>query len=88
MSSCNANELFLVKSIFISGNLSVTSPKIMLIIIVIAITMISGLMFSDINILNTLRTWRIIFLFFASISGIFGIGVALMFFVIFSHIFP
>ena len=60
-------------------NAGIVSP---IMIIVIAITMISGLMFSDINILNTLRTWRIIFLFFASISGIFGIGVALMFFVI------
>lgn len=51
-------------------------------IIVIAITMISGLMFSDINILNSLRTWRLIFLFFASISGIFGIGIATMFLII------
>lgn len=60
-------------------NAGIVSP---IMIIVIAITMISGLMFSDINILNSLRTWRIIFLFFASISGIFGVSIALMFFII------
>ncbi len=51
-------------------------------IIVIAITMISGLMFSDINIVNALRTWRLVFLVFASVSGLYGIGIGTMFFVI------
>ena len=45
-------------------------------IIVIAITMISGLMFVDVNLLNALRSWRIIFLILASIAGIIGVGVA------------
>lgn len=50
-------------------------------IIVIAITTISGLMFNDINMSNALRTWRIIFLIFASVAGIFGIGIGCIFFI-------
>ncbi len=45
-------------------------------IIVIAITTISGLMFTDISMANALRSWRIIFLIFASISGLVGVGIA------------
>lgn len=45
-------------------------------IIVIALTTISGLMFNDISMANALRTWRIIFLIFASIAGLVGIGIA------------
>ena len=45
-------------------------------IIVVAITTISGLMFSDINVVNGLRKWRIIFMLFASLCGIIGIGIA------------
>lgn len=45
-------------------------------IIVIAITTISGLMFSDINMGNSLRTWRVIFLVFASMGGLIGLSVA------------
>lgn len=45
-------------------------------IIVIAITTISGLMFSDVSMANALRTWRIIFLTFASIAGLVGVGIA------------
>lgn len=44
-------------------------------IIVIAITTISGLLFSDINLANTLRKWRIIMLLFAGISGLIGIAI-------------
>ncbi len=47
-------------------------------IIVIAITTISGLMFSDLNMLNALRHWRIIFLVLAAVSGLIGLGVATM----------
>ena len=50
-------------------------------IIVVAITTISGLMFSDINIVNALRKWRIIFMLFASLCGIIGMGMAFTFFV-------
>ncbi|MEG1705469.1 MAG: spore germination protein, partial [Clostridia bacterium] len=45
-------------------------------IIVVATTTISGLIFSDINMVNALRTWRIIFLIFASCAGLIGIVVA------------
>lgn len=45
-------------------------------IIVVAITTISGLMFSDINMINALRKWRIIFMLFSSLCGIIGIGIA------------
>ena len=51
-------------------------------IIVIALTTISGLMFSDINMSNALRTWRIIFLIFASIAGLTGIAVGTLLFII------
>ena len=48
-------------------------------IIVIAITTISGLMFPDINMSNSLRIWRLIFLVFASLAGLIGVGVATLF---------
>ena len=51
-------------------------------IIVVALTMISGLTFSDINLINGLRKWRIIYMFLASICGLIGIGIATTFFVI------
>ena len=38
-------------------------------IIVIAITTISGLMFADINMANSLRLWRLILLIFAAVAG-------------------
>lgn len=50
-------------------------------IIVIAITMIAGLMFNDINIVNALRKWRIINLFFASIAGLLGVGISILLFI-------
>ena len=50
-------------------------------IIVIAITMISGLMFADVNTVNALRSWRMTFLVLSGISGIYGIGIATMFFI-------
>ncbi len=48
-------------------------------IIVIAITTISGLMFPDINMSNSLRIWRLVFLIFASLAGLIGVGVATLF---------
>ncbi|MBQ8380221.1 MAG: spore germination protein [Clostridia bacterium] len=45
-------------------------------IIVVAITTISGLMFSDINMINALRKWRIVFMLSSSLCGIIGIGIA------------
>ena len=44
-------------------------------IIVVAITTISGILFTDVNLINALRRWRVILLIFAAISGIVGIIV-------------
>lgn len=43
-------------------------------IIVIAITTISGLLFSDINMANAFRKWRLILLTFAGIAGLIGVA--------------
>ena len=45
-------------------------------IIVVAITTISGILFTDVNLVNALRRWRIILLIFAAMSGIIGIIIA------------
>lgn len=45
-------------------------------LIVIAITKISGLLFSDINFSNAIRSWRLIYLIFASLAGLFGFMIA------------
>lgn len=50
-------------------------------IIVVALTMISGLAFSDINLINGLRKWRIIYMLLASLCGLIGIGIASTLFV-------
>ena len=47
-----------------------------IVIIVVAITSISGLLFTDIDFVNAIRWWRFIFLFFATISGLIGIVIA------------
>ena len=47
-----------------------------IVIIVIAITSICGLLFTDIDFVNAIRWWRLIFLLFGSIIGIFGIVIA------------
>ena len=45
-------------------------------VIIVAITSISGLVFSDIDMVNSIRVWRIIFLLFATTLGLIGILVA------------
>lgn len=50
-------------------------------IIVVAITTISGLMFSDINVVNAMRKWRIIYMLLASVCGIIGMELATIFLV-------
>ena len=60
-------------------NAGIVSP---IMIIVIAITTISGLMFTDINMANALRLWRLIFLVFAGLAGIMGITIAAMLFIV------
>lgn len=42
-------------------------------VIIVAITSVSGLVFSDIDMVNSIRIWRIIFLIFASFLGFIGI---------------
>lgn len=53
-----------------------------IVIIVVAITSICGLLFNDIDFVNALRIWRFIFLFFATISGMIGIVISLIIFII------
>ena len=45
-------------------------------VIIVAITSVSGLVFSDIDMVNSIRIWRIIFLIFASFLGFIGIVAA------------
>ena len=45
-------------------------------VIIVAITSVSGLVFSDIDMVNSIRVWRIIFLIFASFLGFIGIVAA------------
>lgn len=42
-------------------------------IIVVALSTISSLLISDVNMANAIRTWRLIFLFMATIAGLLGI---------------
>lgn len=44
-------------------------------IIIIAITFISSMIFSDIEIMNAIRSWRFIFLLIASFFGLYGVGL-------------
>ena len=53
-----------------------------IVIIVVAITSICGLLFNDIDFVNALRIWRFIFLFFATIAGMIGIVVSIIYFII------
>ena len=48
-------------------------------IIMIAITFISSLMFSDLAITGAIRTWRYVFLFAAACLGLYGIVLAFLF---------
>lgn len=50
-------------------------------IIVIAMAKITGLLFQDINFSNAIRNWRIIFLFFSAVAGLFGFMVATVMFI-------
>ena len=77
----SGNTLSIVGALIL-GDASVSAGIVSpIMIIVVAITTISGLMFSDINVVNGLRKWRTIFMLFASLCGIIGIGIAFTFFV-------
>lgn len=51
-------------------------------IIVIAITTISGFLFTDINMSNALRTWRFILLILGSMAGLVGVSIGLVLLII------
>lgn len=50
-------------------------------IIIVAITFISSLIFTDLEVINSIRHWRFFFLFTSSIYGLFGIGIAFIAFI-------
>lgn len=52
-----------------------------IVIIVVAITSICGLLFTDIDFVNAIRWWRLIFLLFGTIAGIIGILFASIIFI-------
>lgn len=52
-----------------------------IVIIVVAITSICGLLFTDVDFVNAIRWWRFIFLLLASIIGLIGIVLASIIFI-------
>ncbi len=52
-----------------------------IVIIVVAITSICGLVFTDIDFVNAIRWWRLIFLIFGALAGIIGIVIASIIFI-------
>lgn len=53
-----------------------------IVIIIVAITSISGLLFTDIDFINAIRTWRFVFLIFSALLGLIGFVIACMIFTI------
>ena len=60
-------------------NAGIVSP---IMIIVIAITYISSLLFNDSEITGAIRIWRFIFLVFSSLFGLYGICLSMIFFIV------
>lgn len=56
-------------------NAGIVSP---IMIIVVAITFISSLLFSDSEISGAIRTWRFIFLIFTAFFGLYGLSLAIL----------
>lgn len=52
-----------------------------IVIIVVAITSISGLLFTDIDFVNAIRWWRLIFIIFSSLAGLIGFVIATIIFI-------
>lgn len=52
-----------------------------IVIIIVAITSISGLLFTDIDFVNALRWWRLLFLLLGSICGLIGVLLAFIMFI-------
>lgn len=49
-----------------------------IVIIIVAVTSISGLLFNDVDFVNSLRIWRFIILFFSSIAGLIGFLISVI----------
>lgn len=47
-----------------------------IVVIIVAITSIGGLLFTDVDVINSIRLWRIIFIVAASLLGLIGIVIA------------
>ena len=47
-------------------------------IIIVAITFISSLIFTDLELINSIKHWRFFFILIASIYGLFGIGIGII----------
>lgn len=50
-------------------------------IIVVALTFISSMIFTDIEIMNAIRMWRFVFLLSACLYGLYGVGITFIFFI-------
>ena len=53
-----------------------------IVIIVVAFTSISGLLYTDVDFINGIRWWRLIFIFFSTILGFIGLIIAFLIFVV------
>jgi spore germination protein KA len=53
-----------------------------IIIIVVAFTSISGLLYTDIDFINGIRWWRLIFIIFSTLLGYIGLTVAFLIFIV------
>lgn len=53
-----------------------------IVIIIIGVTSISGLLFTDVDVVNGIRWWRIIVLFFSCCMGVIGFVVSALLFII------
>lgn len=52
-----------------------------IVVIVVALTSVSGLLFTDIDVVNAIRSWRFAFILAGSILGLIGIVVSLIMFI-------
>ena len=59
-------------------NAGIVSP---IVVIVVAITSVTGLLFSDMDIVNAFRWWRFVFILFSTVMGAIGFIVALIIFI-------
>ncbi len=57
----------------------VVSP---IVIIVVAFTSISGLLYTDVDFINGIRWWRLIFIIFSTLLGFIGLIIALLIFIV------